>query len=190
MGESITIKGKRLTIEQDENMDSPREWDNLGKMVMSHRRYNLPNEANIKFENFDGFKEIVKFLEDEKDLFVWLPVYMYEHSGVGLSTSNSAYPYNCPWDSGMAGLIFMTKKEAKENKLDEEAALARLRDEVETYSKYLNGEIYVFRLEKMEKCDKCGHVDWEMIECCGGFYEAKDMKDHVPKEFHEWLDKL
>ncbi len=35
---------KRVRIIQDSDPMSPREWDNVGKMVCWHRRYNLGDE--------------------------------------------------------------------------------------------------------------------------------------------------
>lgn len=40
----------------------------------------------------------------------WLPLWLYDHSGITMSCGNRAYPYNDRWDSGCVGWIVMLKK--------------------------------------------------------------------------------
>lgn len=37
-----------------------------------------------------------------------LPVYAYIHGNIGLSTSRTSYPFNCPWDSGQLGYALVS----------------------------------------------------------------------------------
>jgi len=46
-----TVVGK---IVADMNPESPREWDNVGTMVCSHRRYNLGDEHQLSSDDFAG----------------------------------------------------------------------------------------------------------------------------------------
>lgn len=46
------VKSKRigdelLEIFQDPEPESPREWDNLGKIEMYHRDYDFPHEGGV-----------------------------------------------------------------------------------------------------------------------------------------------
>jgi hypothetical protein len=42
--ETIEYRGKQIEIHQDECAESPREWENIGKMVCWHRGYKLGDE--------------------------------------------------------------------------------------------------------------------------------------------------
>ena len=100
----------RLRIFHDDTPESPREWDNLGTMVCGHRRYSLGDE---EAENTDLYSSWGEWLANEvfvpnggPDNVVYLPLYLYDHSGITISTS----PFNCSWDSGQVGWIYCTKK--------------------------------------------------------------------------------
>ena len=51
--------------------------------------------------------EYVKF----NNSYYWLPVYVNNHSGISFSTS----AFSCGWDSGLAGIIYISKKEFSES---------------------------------------------------------------------------
>ena len=43
-----TAEGRfRIRVETDPDSESPREWSNLGVMVLSHARYDLPREGDL-----------------------------------------------------------------------------------------------------------------------------------------------
>ena len=93
-----------------------------------------------------------------------IPVYMYEHGNVALSTK----PFGCPWDSGRVGFALLSREKLLNeygrkyitNKLNETLAKV-LEAEVQAYSAYLNGECYgVHILEE----------DGELIDCEYGYY--------------------
>lgn len=71
-----------------------------------------------------------------------------------------------------------------------------LRDDVKIYDMYLRGAVYGFRLERVEKCDCCGNIDYTEEDSCWGFYGdslkelVEDMKYHVPEEARYMFDKL
>lgn len=74
-------------------------------------------------------------------------------------------------------------------------AEALLEGEVETYSKYLEGEVYFYKVEKIMICNCCGtEEETEELDSCGGFYgndTAKNgMSDHVPEEYMPLLRQL
>lgn len=134
--------------EIQETLDNPREYDNLGSMVCYHRRYNLgdkneylPGHYKPNSGDFWGWTDLGKYFHEVHDLAVCLPIYMYDHSGISLSTK----PFSCPWDSGQVGFIFVSKE-----KLRKEYGVKRvtaslvskaeriLIAEVEEYNQYLN----------------------------------------------------
>lgn len=89
---------------------------------------------------------------------VVLPLYLYDHSGITISTGR----FSCPWDSGQVGFIYMTKAEIDEHfDGDAEKAKACLQSEVEEYDQYLTGDVYGCVIE-----DDNG----DNIESCWGFF--------------------
>ncbi len=177
---------KLLEIFQDENAESPRDWDNLGKMELFHRDYNFPHEGGFK-DDPEGLKE---YLNKSGEVAVWLSVYMYEHSGVALSTGNG-YPFNDPWDAGLVGFIYATKEDIKKEyniKRITEVTLKKvielLKGEVETYSKYLNGEVYGFILSKVSTCNH-GDEHKDEIDSCWGFFDPEDIISDM-EDAEEW----
>ena len=55
--------------------------------------------------------------------------------------------------------------------------MACLKGELDTYTKYLNGEVVGFRTFTVEKCDACGHEEEVEIDSCWGFYSAEEAED-------------
>jgi hypothetical protein len=148
----------RLKIEHDCDPQSPREWDNLGTMVCWHRNYNLGDE-----QPSEDPQEYI----DELAPHVALPLYLYDHGGITMSTGSFA----CPWDSGQVGFIYVSiakvKAEygwkvltAKRRKQIEQY----LRNEVQTYDHYLRGDVYGFTVEQWDG------AGWDNEDSCWGFF--------------------
>ena len=99
----IEYNGHHINIYYDADARSPREaYDNLGTLYTAHRNYRPEKEFDDHFDIdkvFDG--RIGNFRESFLKEYVALPVYLYDHSGVTISTS----PFSCPWDSGFFGII-------------------------------------------------------------------------------------
>lgn len=183
--QKATIGDETVTIYIDHDVESPREsWDHLGKMICFHRRYNLGDKHDIK--TVEELNELLK----RKDVIA-LPVYLYDHSGLSMSTDRS-YPFNDRWDSMMVGYIYVThdqiKKEYSKKRISrklENKVLTILEQEVKTYDLYLRGEIYGFVLTKAVTCEHCGHIEHEHIDSCWGFYgyDIKPILEHLPEEW-------
>lgn len=128
--EMVDKKGNKYTlrVEQEEYAESPREWDNVAKMICWHRHYNLGDKHNYddSFEFLIGVaKEIGIFTDDmwdmdqvelekkicETNMVVIVPLNLYDHSGITISTS-TRYPYNDYWDAGCVGFAYITKEKA------------------------------------------------------------------------------
>jgi len=177
---------KLLKIWRDECPENPCSWDNLGTMVCWHRRYNLGDQHD--FRSPEDFQEWVK--EIGRKNFVILPLYLYDHSGITISTT----PFSCPWDSGQVGWIYVTKTCLREEfgvKRITKNIIRRaeeiLRAEVKTYDQYLRGEVYGFTAYEVAG----GNI--VKIDSCGGFYgddpEENGILEHVPGELREPLRK-
>jgi len=190
--EEIRKENKVLKIFVDENPDNPREWDNLGKFVLSHKRYKLPNELNINFENFESWEEIEKYLKKELNALIVLSVCGYEHSGFYISL-NSNYPFNDYWDSGSLGFVCVLKEDIKKEfgkvtKQNIKKAEKVLINEFETYKNYLEGNVYGFELWKIEEVKTTRQYpngkkkvfkteeETELIDSCWGFFGDDGIK--------------
>ena len=163
--ETIKLKnGNTVEIYQDDNPESPREWNNCETMICFHRRYHLGDEHDYNSQYFNSWEEFENQLIKDYDPAVILPLYLYDHSGITISTS----PFSCPWDSGQVGFILMSKKAAKENwnwkcitKNRKEQIENYLLAQVKTYNQYLRGDVYGFQVKDKEGKD---------LDSCWGFY--------------------
>jgi len=164
--EKETYKNYDIIIEQDECGESPREWDNLGKMVCFHRSYTLGDEHDISSDNFDGWDEMEEYLKNECDAVVILPLFLYDHGNISMKTC--VHGQHAGWDGGYVGFIYATRKQIlneygckKIGKNLRKRVEKLLLNEVEIYSNYLEGSIYCYRIELNE--ERIGYT-------VGGFY--------------------
>lgn len=177
------LNGYTLKIIPDENPLNPRtDCDHLGIMLCWHRRYSLGD--NHPYDTPQDFAESAA----AKDMFVCLPVYLLDHSGLYVSVND----FNDSWDSGQLGFIYCTKQDAQKwfNNTDvtEDEIKKELTAEVEEYNDYLNGAWYGFLIEGL---------DGEVEDSCGGFrYDgsmkklASEMKSYVSDKYSALFDKL
>lgn len=182
VGNTIKVNGKRIEFYYSEG-GSCRENDNLTKMICFHSRYRLGDEHDYRSQNYEGWAEMQKDIERNENVAIIRPLFMYDHSGVTISTS----PFDCRWDSGQIGFVLVTKEQARENfgvKRISKKKLERIEKildaEVETYDQELRGDVYGFVIydENDEELDRCG-----------GFYgtnfKENGMLDNVDREFVE-----
>ena len=171
-----SYKGFQIAIHHDEDSESPRKWDNFGTMYCFHSRYNLGDRHDLSVEEV---KELA-----ESDFNEALPLYLYDHSGLTMSTS----PFSCPWDSGQVGGIIATEEEmkkefgvAKLTKEHREKARQMMMEGVETYDQYLTGDVWGYIIE-----DEDGmHINslWGMYGFDYCLAEArKEVDAHIERE--------
>ncbi len=170
-----------IEIYHDESPESPRKWDNLGTMVCFHRRYDLGDKHDYCFDNCYGWEEMKEELIKQENVHTILPLYLYDHSGITISTG----PFSCNWDSGQIGWIFVSKEKVKKEGIDESKVEQYLKGEVETYDQYIRGNVYGYRIYEVTTCN-LGHDHEEDLHSCWGFYgedyclqEAKDIVNHL-----------
>lgn len=161
---------KKYTIEiiQDSDPMSPREWDNLGTMYCFHKRYNLGDKHSLSIEEAQEIEHDTNYIS--------LPIYMYDHSGITVSTS----PFSCHWDSGKLGIIAVSrdklKAEGLSDKTDDEIR-QYLTNEITTYDQFITGDVYGFKIS-----DKHG----DEVESCWGFF-GSDTALTEAKSVVDWL---
>lgn len=195
----VIIDNYKINIQLDEFTESPREWGSPFTMVCSHDRYTLgdeqwkPNYSGeyAMYEYFHGMSELFPdkpYYDDftDEDLrrlsewadenVLWLPLYLYDHSGITMKTS----PFSSSWDSGMVGFIYITRKDVRKHwdwqrisKKREGQLYDRMRAEVNTYDMYLREQVYCFYIEYKE----------EHLDSCGGIYDDSPDYDYIKDEY-------
>jgi hypothetical protein len=177
------MKKYSYKIEQDENPDSPREWDNITTMVCFHNRYNIGDKHDYKSDDFSGWDKLREQIESDHKVLAIRPLYMYDHSGITISTSS----FSCRFDSGQIGWVFVTLKQLKLICGEEESfRLNEIIDsEVETYDNYLRGEVFRYEVIESETCS-LGHEHNNVVASCGGYYDEDDCKNEAESEMETY----
>lgn len=121
------------------------------------------------------------YLLEKHANIVYLPLYLYDHSGITISTGS----FGDRWDSGQVGYIYTDKKTIFDcggktqnekgnyvkvtNRNWKEAAYKWMQGEVDDYDMYLTGEVYGVIIEEYNAEDE----DWEEKDSCWGFFNNK-----------------
>lgn len=175
---------KVVRIFQDTDPMDPLENadDSPGKMYCWHRNYNLGHAHNFEqpfdlleslFNDSDfkptsdigshrtGKDMLISLLESVG--YVIVPLYLYDHSGITMSTSK----FSCPWDSGQVGVYVITPERVQaEWGGDESKARDYVEAVVREYDDYLTGNVYGFQVGTVD--DNGYFVDVD--DSCWGFY--------------------
>ena len=153
-----------IASDTDGGSINPRkDWDHLGTMFCWHNRYELGDHQPR--ENSE------EWLRENGPFFVQLPLYLYDHSGLTMSTG----PFACPWDSGQVGWIVVKAEDARKefsvkalNGAIKAKVAACLEAEVKVYDQYLRGAVW-------------GYVHGD--DSCWGFFgdelEETGMLEHI-----------
>jgi hypothetical protein len=180
--------GFKVVIDYDDWDNNPREnYDNLSTMVCAHRRYDL-GDIQLKVDGERNLKDDIADVVAENGEIEWLPLFLFDHSGISMSTSSDSFSaFDAPgWDWGVVGFIYVTHEKIKEeySELNESTIkIARevMVGEVEEYDKYLRGEIYSFVVES---------PDGKNVESCGGIYEIEDAEREGKEVADYYIEKL
>lgn len=202
--------GRILRVEHGQITESPRDWDNMGTMICSHGNYHLGDkqvEGNLAqlltvasalgiLDYIIGIDEDYQYDEQKMEEFirakkeaVAIKLYIHDHSTVSMHMHQPS----CRWDSSHVGWIYVSEYDIIKEYGDcspESVEKARkvLEGEVETYSLYLQGEVYDYEIIEQETCD-LGHVHEKVVDSCGGFYgsdiKTNGIMDYVNDELLE-----
>lgn len=159
----------KIKIETDSDSDNPRNWSNLGEFCVSNSCRYCENESGIEIESESDFKALEK-------THIILPISVYDHSGVSIYVGEPCDR----WDSGRLGWYIVSKEKIKQEfnvkrispKL-RERVIEYLTNEVKTFNKWVNNEVYSFTL----------YHNGEEEDSCGGFYDIDDIYDYLPSEY-------
>ena len=116
-----------------------------------------------------SIRDCMKLLEKK---VVWLPLWIYEHSGITMSCGERTYPYNDMFDSSCAGWIITVLSDFNEQ--NKAIAEQNMKLEVEEYDSYLTGEVFGYTLYKQDgwvenDIEESAEPNWVEIDSCGGF---------------------
>lgn len=181
------MKKYKIDISRDENAYSPREDDNVTTMVCFHKRYSLGDTHNVSSDTYESWEEMEEAIREEYSVLAIKPLFMYEHSGITISTSS----FSCRFDSGRLGFVMITKdslmKMCGHTDFTEEELDKMIEGEVKTYDNYLQGNVYEYSISEVETCS-LGHEHEEVIDSCGGYYdedEARVEAESIVKVYEE-----
>lgn len=135
------------------------------------RNWVIDNKENLIEDQWQAIRTIVG------EHYVILPLYLYDHCGITMSTS----AFSCPWDSGQVGYIYqrLTPEVTRED------LTKYLVSEVEEYDSYLTGDCWMFVLEsqKYQEDEEGDELtsEWETEDSCGGFlgYSDEDLISEI-----------
>ena len=164
-----TIKVENMSVEiiVDDYAENPREWCNSTKFVMFHKRLNLPNELDIKNEDYGSWDEMQEALDNQ---YKWVyPVFMFDHSGLAFSINS----FDCKFDSGQVGFIVSDEGTPEE-------AYMHATSELKTYGDYANGDVYGVRVFE----------DTEMIDFQYGYYGCDHEDSGLKHELDSCLSRI
>ena len=102
--------------------------------------------------------------------YVALPLYLLAHGDSSISTR----PFNDPWDSGQIGYAICTKENVVStygtDKNWQENGRKLIRQEIDTYDRYLRGETFVYDVYEYDPITN----SWGYSDDCSGFYSDDD----------------
>jgi len=166
MSDTIDYKGYKIGIEYDEyDQERPLEWSTPEErgvwFVMSHKKYNVPNDLDVNLDEFDNWQDIAKTFTKKGQVYKF--VNWYEHGDIALSLVDEPTASN-RWDAGIAGLVIA----------DDEKTLQSV---FTGYKMYMAGEIYSYMITD---------EDDEIVDSRTGIYgyeqaiqEALDQIDYI-----------
>jgi hypothetical protein len=169
----------KIRVKHDEfsgvDLSQDMHDNDFGTFCAWHRRYNLGKL------NGDEARE---YIESAPEDAMKIPVYIYQHSGIALSTS----PFSCPWDSGQVGWWFFTSEEisqiyGEDNEENRKKALEGVSSHLEYMNDVGNGNIWGYEILDFDGdvADSCwGFVGDDALEC---------MKEHIPENRHAELER-
>lgn len=182
--------GQTIRIMADDcDRESPRDWDNLGTILYSSSHYTL---GDVQVSDWEGefydlydrepqsWQDWAMFVMEHRGATHVLPVYAYIHGGCTISVGegmDSGNPFSCPWDSGLAGIIFDTAERREVCGTPADRIVDCLKGEVKTFDQWMTGEVYGYIVET---------EDDDHADSCWGFYDIDDAKSEAESaaEYH------
>lgn len=152
-----------------EPSDPSYDWD------VTKISYNASSRWLLGNERADAERDAQIKAHIESGEYIGMPVYAYVHSGATISTK----PFDCRWDSGRSGYVYMTREASMdwaETKRVNGKVVTEHTDEtlenvrrylegcVDEFAQWLRGDVYGFRVL----------VDGEEVDSCWGFISTPE----------------
>lgn len=183
------VSGKLEGIRLSESEDEPGSYDIYETCYLAG--FQTSEEAQEYLE-YSGIAEgnVADWINDDLTIshcqtlltpyLAWLPLWLYDHSGITMSCGSRTYPYNDRWDSGAVGWIIISKETAMKLTIGtspetctpttednwQQVAEQVMHDEVTLYDLYLRNEVYGYTLYE---ADPAEDPDWEEVDSCWDF---------------------
>ena len=127
----------------------------------------------------------------------WLPLWLYDHSGITMSCGARTGQYADPWDSGYVGWIIAMKDTIMRefgtltDKTWRKRAIETMESDVDIYNKYITNDVYGYTLYAPESVEDEDGFDLAEKDSCWGFYGSNifesGMANYLPG-FEEAFD--
>ena len=180
--------GVKIEILSSYDVENPRNFGQDSVLVTALNRHHIIGDNCRDAELPEGctsmedaFRQHLKENKLGINNVIYLPVYAYIHSGITIATT----PYSCRFDSGQAGYIYLTKKDARErlgvkklSKENKDTIYKQLVEEVALLDSYICDEVFTFT------------IDGEYPDEAGEFYGSDLDKSGLFKSLEEALSKL
>lgn len=156
-------------------------WDNDGFQWLVEKNGNFDETNRSISQHINSL--VLAILEKH---FVFLPLCLYDHSGITMNTTG----FSCPCDSGQVGWIYVSSETIRKEYVadtpeNRKRAEECLRAEVEAYNQYLTDDCYGFIVEKFDSETQ----EWIETDSCWGFFgndpKTNGMKDYLGEELME-----
>lgn len=181
--------GYYFQIDNDTDPMDPRDYDfqdQWCKMVCFHTKYSLGDKHDYDKNDYDSWSELADEIENRENPICMLPVYIYDHSGIRISTE----PFGCKWDSGQVGFIYATTKtidgmgmspDKNEDWNDfQDRLIERLKADIRIYDLYVSGQVYCLQI-----FDKDDEVEESISGFFGSNWSDNGVMDYIKPYMEE-----
>jgi len=140
-------RGYTIRLAYDQDASNPLDWttpEGRGTwFVLQHRRYALPCEIDVDFDQYESWTELAEGMSHGRR---YQFVRWYEHSGVVVSLRDDEGGQD--WDAGIAGVIFGS-------------TAAAIQASFAVWKPYVEGEVYALTITA---------PDTNEVDCLVGLY--------------------
>lgn len=180
-------------------------WDDEKQEAVYDYWFGKGSGTNEELHDYAHSKLSERIQEEFDRQYISLPLYIYDHSGISISTGS----FSCPWDSGQLGLIYVSKDKIRQDygikhvtKAWADKIRGYLDQEVQVYDQYLTGDVWGFQVFEVpegvnpEELSEEEIEDLEEVDSLWGLYgeeyaeqEAKESAAYFEEHHAELMFK-
>ena len=165
----------------DQHATNPRECDNLGTILIApNKSHWIASRDDVvdtsiclgknPYEHWNNIRREQLNLK-KSDIAIAYPITKYEHGEISLQLG-----YKQGWDYGVVGFVYITKETLRKEygvkritKSIIERAENHLRDELDTLTRWVNGDCYGWQIKEYALTDD--GLDWEEVDTLDACWE-------------------